>query len=237
VKNNDRSIWILGASRGIGAAIARSLQGYRIAVSARSRAALEDVASVAEGMNTVFVQPCDVASVESTSKAYESIVATLGPTNILVYCAGIGRFAPVDSLTTEDFDRHFAVNTRGYFDCIRHVLPWMKANETGQIIYINSIAVLESFTGCSVYGASKAAARAISRSVRAEVRGNGIKVTDVFVGATDTDIWDSATRESRRADMMTAEDVAMSVNSIISEHQNTRTHVEELVLRPQRGDL
>lgn len=232
----SRRVWVLGASRGIGAAVARALSHHQLVVSARSESTLQTLAT---SMNspTVVVHPCDVTDLASLDAVHAAINATHGPIDVLVYCAGIGTFAPLVDLTSNDLDQHLAVNVRGLFHALKLVIPGMTARQYGQIVNINSVAVLEPFANCSVYGASKAAARAMLRSLRTEVRADGVKVTDIYVGATDTDIWPSAARSEHGHRMMSPTDVANVVASVIDHSLAPQLHLEEILLRPQGGDL
>ena len=78
---------------------------------------------------------------------------------------------------------------------------------------------------------------ALTRSLRSEVRDRGIKVTDILVGATETNIWSEENRVTLGERMMQSDDVAGAVQMIVDSFENPRTHFEEIVIRPQRGDL
>jgi 3-oxoacyl-[acyl-carrier protein] reductase len=234
--NSFSRIWILGASRGIGAAIARALPDHQIVLSARSEPDLQHLAASLNPSQALVV-PCDVSNPESLREAYSRIHHAHGGIDVLVYSAGIGTFAPILELSASELDRHMDVNVRGLFTTLQLVLPAMIAQGRGHIININSVAVLEPFANCSVYGASKAAARAMLRSVRTEVRTSGITITDVYVGATDTAIWPPEARTEHASRMMTAEAVARTITSLIDTSTSPGVHLEEVILRPPGGDL
>ena len=213
-------IWITGASRGIGNAIAHArASDARYVVSATTR------------------EVCDVSDAASVAAAHARLVDAHGPVDVLVNNAGVGRFTDLASMSVDDFDTTIAVNLRGTFLCIKHVLPSMIERSAGMIITINSVSAITTFSGCTAYAASKAGALALTRSLRAEVRAHGIAVTDLIVGATATDIWDDAARTEHAARMMHASDIAGHVWRIIDGFGDPRCMIEEMVIRPQHGDL
>lgn len=230
-------IWITGASRGIGAAIAQQLApAHNITLSGRNEASLIQVSNLTPG-GTTCVVPCDVASNSGVRDAHAEAVALYGPVDILINNAGIGIFKNMVDMSVHEFDDQIAINLRGTFLCTKAVLPSMIERQRGMIIAINSVSSIRSFTGGSGYASSKAGSLAMLRSVRQEVRDHGVKVTDILVGATETEIWSADARTEYRERMMKAHDIAVAVEQVIAGFHNPRTHVEEVVLRPQRGDL
>lgn len=230
-------IWITGASRGIGAAIAQRLASrHHITLSGRDDASLRQVDSMLPRGHSAVV-PCDVASVSSVRSAYVAATAVFGPVDVLINSAGIGIFSNLVSMTIEAFDDQIAINLRGVFLCTKNVLASMIERRQGMIITVNSIAAITAFSGCTGYGASKAGALALSRSLRSEVREHHIKVSDILVGATDTDIWTKEERASMGERMMQSEDVADAVEMLVASYHNPRVQFEEIIIRPQNGDL
>lgn len=231
-------IWITGAGRGIGAAVAQSLaaDGHRVTLSGRNAEALTRVAHLLpEGHGAVV--PCDVASQESVQHAYAAVVGGLGPVDVLINNAGIGQWDALTDLPVESFDDQLAINLRGVFLCCQAVVPAMVAAGCGQIITINSVAATTVFSGNTAYAASKAGALALTRSLRQEVRASGVKVTDILVGATETEIWPPEARRQHSERMMQATDIAAVVRRVVELGQLPAVHLEELTVRPQLGDL
>lgn len=230
-------IWITGASRGIGAAIAQELAPHHnVTLSGRNEASLIQVENMLPS-GAAAVVPCDVASSTSVHDAYNEAVALFGPVDILVTNAGIGIFKPIVELTEQEFDDQIDINLRGTFLCVRAVLPAMIERSRGMIIDINSISTLRAFPGNGAYAASKAGAAAMLRALRQEVRMFGIKVTSIMVGATETEIWPVEARSEHGPRMMKPHDIAKAVGQVANGFHDVRTHVEEIVLRPQFGDL
>lgn len=230
-------IWITGAGRGIGAAIATALgTKHHVTLSGRHESSLRDIEKGIPAGNASVVE-CDVSDHESVARAYKAAVAVHGPVNILINNAGIAVFKSMLDLSINEFDAQIASNLRGTFLCTKSALPWMLENSQGMIITINSVSALQAFSGCTGYAASKAGTLGLTRSLRAEVRGNGIKVCDVFLGATSTEIWDPETIAKHEERMMLKQDVVQAIEFLVDGYHNPRTHIEEIVIRPQNGDL
>ena len=231
-------VWVTGASRGIGLAIARALSPHHlVSISARDTARLTEVITHAPSGSSICAHACDVRNEHSVRDAHRVFVERFGPVDVLINNAGVAVFKPMADLTLEEFDEQIAVNLRGVFLCTKTVLPDMLYRQRGQIVTINSIAATTAYTGSTAYGASKSGALALSRSLRNEVRDAGIKIHDVLVGATSTDIWPDAARNEFEHRMMRPDDVAAVVADLVADFFHPRTHIEEMVLRPQRGDL
>jgi short-subunit dehydrogenase len=231
-------IWVTGAARGIGAAAAQALSSahHHVTLSGRNEASLQQLDNMLEGGSTIVV-PCDVAQQDSVAEAYRRATAMFGPVDVLINNAGIGVWRDLVDLSVDDFDDQISVNLRGVFLCCKAVLPAMLKNGAGMIININSVASVKAFPGNTAYAASKGGALALSRALREEVREQGVTVTDLLVGATETDLWSEKVRSQHRERMMDISDVASTITHLVSTFGNPRTHYEEIVLRPQWGDL
>jgi 3-oxoacyl-[acyl-carrier protein] reductase len=134
-----------------------------------------------------------------------------------------------------EFDEVISANLRGTFLCTKAVIDSMVRRRSGHVINVISIAARKTYTKSSAYSASKAGVLALTDVLREEVRPFGIKVTAVTLGATETQMWNASTRDKYRHRMMSAEDVARVVVSVFQAPR--RAHIEEIILRPQLGDL
>ncbi len=237
----NKIVWITGGSRGIGlaSAIALAEKGTRLILSSRNREdllkAAQQVRSVSGSSAEPLIVPCDVTKPESVQAAWELIHEQFGGVDILINNAGIGIFKPFLELTLEDISLSLDANIKGAFLCAQAAARGMQERGSGVIVSLNSVAAIKTFNGASIYAASKAALMAANRVMREELRGSGIKVIDLFVGATETDIWSPANREEFRARMMQPEDIATALVTTLELPQ--RIMPEEIVLRPQGGDL
>ena len=231
-------VWITGAGRGIGRSVAQALASdHVLSISGRDTATLAEVIAHAPSGANITAHACDVRLESSVREAHDVFVAANGPIDVLINNAGVGVFRPLVDLSIEEFDDQIAVNLRGVFLCIKAVLPSMLERQRGQILTMNSIAAVTAYPSSTAYGASKSGALALTRSLRNEVRDAGVKVHDLLIGATATDIWPDTARDEFSHRMMRPDDVAAVVKDLVADFFHPRTHIEELVLRPQRGDL
>lgn len=231
-------VWVTGASRGIGAAIAHAFAaiGAHVIVSGRSRESAANVAARirSEGGSATVVQ-MDVASSKSVRAAAEKIRTKFGEVNVLVNNAGVTSFKKFEQTTLDEFDAILDTNLRGYFLCTQAVLPPMLAAKKGHIINIHSVSAVTTFQNSSVYAASKAGSLAMMRCLRAEVRKQGVRVIDVLPGAVETAMWSKGNREKFGMKMMQPDDVADVVVSLYCQPERITT--DEITLRPVEGDL
>jgi len=231
-------VWVTGASRGIGAAIARSFAaaGSHVVLTGRDVGALRRIVRQIRklGGAASFVR-CDVAREKNVDAAYENICRKLKRVDVLVNNAGVTFFKSFEKTTVKDFDLLVATNLRGVFLCTKSVLPAMLKQRNGIIINIVSVSATTTFKHSSVYSATKAGVLAMSRSLRAEVRKKGVRVIDILPGAVETSMWDRRERKKYHDRMMQPEDVAEVVVSMV--RQPNRVLTEEIVIRPLEGDL
>lgn len=183
--------FVTGASRGIGAAIARRLaaDGAAVAVgyekSADAAQALVD-RIVAAGGSAVAVQ-MDAAQPESIQRAVDTAAAQLGGLDILVNNAGIWRGGPIESLTLEDIDETLAVNVRAVVLASQAALKYI--GEGGRIISTGSnLAERVPDANASLYALSKSALIGWTRGLARDLGPRGITVNIVHPGSTDTDM-------------------------------------------------
>jgi NADP-dependent 3-hydroxy acid dehydrogenase YdfG len=232
------TVWITGASSGIGAAIAGSFGTIEctVIVSGKTKNELQKVVQAITSIGgTAYAVLCDVRSEKSVLTAYRTIRKKVGPVDILVNNAGVTAFKSFNDSSIDEFDSIVNVNFRGYFLCTKVVLPEMLQRKQGHIINIHSVAARDTFTQSSVYAGSKAGALAMMRGLRAEVRKQGVRVIDILPGAVETKMWHEGVRKKYHEKMMQPEDVGEVVLSIFL--QPGRVTTDEIVIRPVEGDL
>ncbi|MEX2300756.1 MAG: 3-oxoacyl-ACP reductase family protein [Bryobacterales bacterium] len=182
---------VTGASRGIGAAIAKRLarEGAAVAITyAGSQQKAQEVVSAIEaaGGKGLAIQ-ADSADAEAVRSAVRETVQILGRLDVLVSNAGIAKIAPVEEYSLEDFDRMVAVNVRGVFVAAQEASRHME--QGGRIITIGSVnADRMPFTGGSVYAMTKAAVAGLVRGLARDLGPRGITVNNVQPGPVDTDM-------------------------------------------------
>ncbi|WKW11331.1 SDR family NAD(P)-dependent oxidoreductase [Pseudogemmatithrix spongiicola] len=212
-----RTALVTGASRGIGAAVARALAsaGARVALVSRSQAALEAVAATLPHAPVVIaddlLQP--IAATTVAAAATEAFGAT---PDIVVLAAGTFPLGPVDAIAEDELETAFGLNAIAPLRLVRAFLPAMRARDTGHVVFLGSLADRHVFPSNAVYAATKHALRATAEAVRAESRGSGVRCTLVSPAATDTPIWDPHDPDAQahlpnRDEMLRPEDVADAV--------------------------
>jgi short-subunit dehydrogenase len=231
-------VLITGASQGIGAAIARAfaadISGVNLALVARNSAHLADVAAACAklGANPA-VFPCDVSDEAAVTELQAAVRRRFGGVDVLINNAGKYVGAPFLATSVSDFDRMLSTNLRSLFLVTRAFAPEMVRRGRGDIFNMGSVAGIAALPGASAYSAAKFGVAGLSKAMRAEFREKGVRVCCVHPGATVSPSWKGSGVSPKR--MMPAEDVAAAFLSVY--RMTRRTVVEEVVLRPQLGDL
>lgn len=190
---------VTGASRGIGAAIARRLarDGFAVAINYASNAAEAD-ALVAEltqtGVSAIAVQ-ADVSNAEDVSGLFDTVEQKLGKIDVLVNNAGILKVAPLAHTSDDLFAQSFAINTQGVFNTLREAAA--RLNDGGRIINLSSTTLALNLPGYAIYNGTKAAVEAFTRVFAKELRGRRITVNAVAPGPVATDLFLSGKTEEQ----------------------------------------
>ncbi|MGN0674659.1 MAG: elongation factor P 5-aminopentanone reductase [Oscillospiraceae bacterium] len=188
----EKNVLITGASRGIGraAAVAFAKNGYNVAVNYNnSEKAAEKLCKELNqyGVKAEYFQS-DVADKSAVNKMVRKIEADFGKISVLVNNAGIAEQALFSDITEEMWDRMFAVNVKGAYNCTQAVLPHMIHNKYGRIINISSMWGI-SGASCEVhYSASKAALIGFTKALAKETGLSGITVNCIAPGVIATEM-------------------------------------------------
>lgn len=219
-----------GSERGIGRALATRLarSGWSVAVLDIDGAAATQVAKrlVADHGGVHLGIGADVADESSVDAAISRVETHLPPVVGLANVAGVSSPAPFLDLTTAEWDRVFAVNSRGVFLVTRRVIPAMAALGVGRIVSVSSASAQRGGGTYSkvAYSASKAAVLGMTRALAREVGVLGITVNAVSPGPIDTDIMGGQLSEQRKAELIrdlvvdrvgTVEDVAAVIEFLL----------------------
>ena len=188
---------VTGGSRGIGAAVVRRLasDGAAVAINYRSNAAVADAMAaeiLADGGNAITVRG-DVAVPEQIGEVVEETVRRLGRVDILVSNAGIEHFGALETLTPEDFDRIYQVNTRGQLFATQHAVRHMP--EGGRIVLTSSVSAHRSFRNHTLYASSKAAVESMVLNLAPELADRNITINAIAPGGTATDMASGAAKD------------------------------------------
>ena len=232
----DQVSVIVGASSGIGrkTALAFARSGATTVLAARSRDKLQALAE--EIGRDSMVCPMDVEDVASIRGSMDKIVERFGCIDVLVYATGTNiPDRALDALTGETWDMMVATNLSGAFHCTQAVLPTMRGQGGGLIIYISSVAVqLPDASGVS-YQAAKHGLVGLAHGTFAEEQDNGIRTTVIFPGLTDTPLVlkrPTPTPAEVMAHALQPEDVAAAC--LFTASLPERARVPELMLMPSR---
>jgi NADP-dependent 3-hydroxy acid dehydrogenase YdfG len=207
---------VTGATRGIGAAIARTFdaRGARTLLVARDGGAL---ASMAATLRHAAALSLDLSDVRATRRLANDAPGLLGgAVDILVNNAGIFSVADIQDTSDEVLDGVLALNLAAPFRLLRAFLPAMRAQARGDVITIGSVADRVAYRGNAAYAASKFGSRALHEVARTELRGSGVRATLISPGPTDTSLWDAVDTRAKgeftpRAEMLRPADVADAV--------------------------
>lgn len=235
----DLICWVTGASSGIGLAIAKQLahKGSTVILSSRSKDKLITASKTIGNNYRTFLMPCNVANPEHIHSIYKKLQTTNLTINLLVNNAGIYIPKSFINTTLEEFDNTYNTLVRGTFLCTQAALPSMVQSNFGIIVNIVSVIVNKIFTNSSIYTSAKSAVMMMGKVLREEVRSNNIKIMNVYPGATASNIWSHEILDKYGERMMTPDQVASAVICNIESSLENGVMVEELVLRPQLGDL
>ncbi len=186
-------IWfITGASRGIGAEIAKAAlaSGDKVVATGRNRAQIAK--TLAADADRALAVELDVAQEAQAQAAVNAALARFGRIDVLVNNAGYGQLGLFEEVETGDIERQYATNVFGLFHVTRAVLPAMREQRSGHVFNITSVAGLIGMPGASIYCSSKFAIEGFSEGLAREVAQFGIKVTIVEPGPFRTNFLDGS---------------------------------------------
>ncbi|KAG5306844.1 SDR1 dehydrogenase, partial [Acromyrmex insinuator] len=238
---NGKVAVVTGASAGIGAAIVRNLvkQGMIVAGFARRVEKIKEIADcLKDSSDKLHAVECDVTKEESVTVAFAWVKNNLGPISVLVNSAGIIKESSLIDGTLEDWRSVFDVNVLGLCLCTREAVRMMRetADEDAIVIHVNSLAAerVPSVPGFSVYPASKRAITGLAMTLRHELAGTRIRVTNISPGLVATKFMASYSVFSPETmaamPVLNPDDVAAAVIYVLSNPPHVL--IQDVVLRP-----
>lgn len=212
-----RTALVTGASRGIGAATARSLAalGARLVLVSRGVGPLRSLAD--ELGQGAIAFPIDLVEPTAAQQLALLVRDAIGDApDVVVHAAGTFPLSVMENVTDDELDTALALNVAAPLRLTRAFLASMRTRGSGHVVTIGSVADRSTFPSNAAYAASKHAVRAVHETLRAETRGTGIRATLVSPAATDTALWDAHDPDSSahlpsRHEMLRAADVAEAV--------------------------
>lgn len=233
---NNKVAIVTGASSGLGVDFSRLLieKGAHVYGFARST---EKLATLQQELGDSFYPvTVDVRDEAGIKESVEDIVEKQGRIDILVNNAGLGKFGPLDQLSTDNWDVQIDTNLTGVFLCTRAVVPPMKAQNAdsgfgGHIINIASVAGLVGNANIAAYNTTKFGLRGFSEALMKEVRQDGIKVTCLYPGSIATN-FGSVAGTSGAPNPMQSIDIAKTLVHVLEAPDNYL--ISEVMMRPLR---
>lgn len=235
--NSGKLVVVTGGSKGIGKAIIKRFvqEGYSIATCSRSEA---DLTQLKDELSQEYSSPihtlrADLSKKQEVTAFVEFVRLIAKPVKILVNNSG--RFIPGLVHEEEEGTLQEMIETNLYsgYAVTRGLIQEMKKDQSGDIFNICSVASVMAYPNGGSYSISKFAMYGMSKALREELKPFGIRVTAVLPGAVLTDSWNGTDLPEER--FISVEDVA---ETIYSTHKlSTRSVVEDLIIRPQLGDI
>jgi len=234
----NKLIVVTGGTKGIGRAIIEkfSSHGFDVATCSRNQKDLDSLKVWLQELNnttSTFIQRADMADKEAVNVFCEFVKKLNRPVDVLVNNAGY--FLPGEIITEPEGTLENMINANVYsaYYTTRGIVPQMKLNRRGHIFNMCSIASFMAYPNGGSYAISKFALLGFSKCLRQELMEFGIRVTAVMPGATKTASWDGVDIPEER--FIKVEDVADTIYAAYA--LSDRSVVEELIIRPQLGDL
>jgi len=191
----NKVAYITGASKGIGLGIAEALvnNGVKVAISGRDAQSLEKAQQILGSQNVLVLQS-DVRNFNEEVKNVEQIVSEFGKLDIVIANAGLGKFAPIDELSLEDWNAMIDTNLTGAFHTLKAACPQLKENK-GYYISIASLAGANFFAKGSGYNASKFGLVGFTQAAMLDLREYDVKCTTIMPGSVTSNFNDHIPNE------------------------------------------
>lgn len=232
--NNDISnkvAYITGGSKGIGFGIAKTLldNGMKVAISSRNmNAAKEAAALLSKDDAKILAVESDVTTLSAETDAIKAVTDHFGQLDVLIANAGVGHFAPIDTLSTEQWNETIDTNLTGVFNSVKASIDSLKLSQ-GYIITIASLAGANFFETAAAYNASKFGLVGFTQAIMLDLRKYGIKVSTIMPGSVST-YFNNRVPGDADAWKIQPEDIGKLVLDLLQ--MNPRTLPSKIEVRP-----
>ncbi|MDO5656618.1 MAG: SDR family oxidoreductase [Flavobacteriaceae bacterium] len=233
---NDKVAYITGGTHGIGFGVAQVLleAGMRVAISGRKfEIAQKSAMALSTDENRVIGLQSDVTQAEDEEKAVRSIIDKFGRLDVVLANAGVGHFAPVHQLSTENWNQMIDTNLTGCFHTLRASFESLKETE-GYYITLASLAGTNFFENGAGYNASKFGVVGFTQAAMLDLRQFNIKVSTIMPGSVKSEFNNHEPSE-KDAWKIQPEDIGILVLDLLKMHP--RTLPSKIEIRPTRPDL
>ena len=184
MSENQKKIWITGASSGIGKAVAEKFanEGWKVAVSARRKELLDELAK----HNNISSFPLDVTNQSQIKNVFKDVLNTFGDIDVCLFSSGTSEPKDEQNIDPDKIKNVIVVNFLGVIDCVKAVENFFKKKKSGHISIVSSIAGYRGLPNSSGYGPSKAALTNFSESIYFDFKKFGVRVSVVSPGFIKT---------------------------------------------------
>ena len=228
----NKVAYITGGSKGIGYGIAKILldNGMKVAISSRTIGAAKlAAASLSNDQNLLAIES-EVSSFAAEENAIKAVTTHFGQLDVLIANAGVGHFAPIDTLTEAQWKETIDTNLTGVFNSVKAAIEPLKKSE-GYIITIASLAGTNFFETAAAYNASKFGLVGFSQAIMLDLRKYGIKVSTIMPGSVATNFNNHVPNDAD-AWKIQPEDIGGLVLDLLQ--MNPRTLPSKIEVRPSK---
>lgn len=217
---NNKVALITGGSKGIGLGIAEAMvqEGMKVAVTSRSQAAADEAASHLNEIqaNSAIGIEADVVDYQAQEASVHKTIEAFGQLDVLIANAGVGHFAPIESLELDQWKQTIDINLTGVFYSVKAAIPAIKKSQ-GYIITIASLAGTNFFAAGAAYNASKFGLVGFTQAIMLDLRQYGVKVTTIMPGSVST-YFNGRTPTASEAWKIQPEDLGQITTDLLKMH-------------------
>ena len=231
----NKVAYITGGSKGIGLGVAKCLleEGMKVVISGRNEAALEDARKTLEMRDELMTIVSDVTKLEDEEEVVKAITARWGQLDVVLANAGVGHFAPVDTMSPEQWHQMIDTNLTGAFYTLKATVDLLKRSN-GYYMTLASLAGTNFFAQGAGYNATKFGVVGFTQAAMLDLRKYGIKVTTIMPGSVAS-YFNGNEPSEKDAWKIQPEDIGKLVVDLLTMHP--RTLPSKIEVRPTRPDL
>lgn len=238
ISTTPKNIVITGCTKGIGLAVALAFaqKGFNIVGCARNQTDLDNLNAALLKINSQsqnLLMVCDVSNEAALTTFAQAVAITYKQVDVLVNNAGVFLPGTIADEPIGRLENMLTTNVLSAYKITKLLLPAMITLNSAHIFNICSIASLQAYNNGGSYTISKFALLGFSKQLRHELKTTGVKVTAIMPGATKTNSWEGTDLPDER--FIKPEDIAKTICSVLE--LSNYTDVEEIVVRPQQGDI
>ncbi len=226
-----KNILLVGATGGIGREAAKLLRqsGGNLFLTGRNTEKLSALAAEI-GVPTSQTFEVEISDESSVADLAVAIHQQVDAIDVLINASGVGIIKPMETLTLADFQQSLHANLVGPFLLLKHFLPAMKEKKEGLIINLPGVLGKTPMAGAAAYAASKYGLNGLLKSVREELKRTNIRITNIYLGGTDTPFWDEIDLRVQRDKFVTAKEAGRAIWFLCQ--QPDSGVVSEMVIQP-----